>query len=214
MGDKSFMSLIDNFFKNLLMPIDFNVITYVSFGFIGSLFIVIFLLKIIIKGFDKKFTFIYLASSLVVVFCYRYVISILEQPDSGWFLLTAVVFLFLLPLCLFGRKTKKVDSKEFIKFIDQKIAEDKPEDLSQLTERKECFDEEKMEVVDGLNLSHVKNILKRLDYFDLSQSDRRQVREVEMAIFQAERRFDDLEVKEKLNDGLGALLKIMAKYGV
>ena len=63
-------------------------------------------------------------------------------------------------------------------------------------------------------MSHVKNILKRLDYFDLSQADRRQVRELETAIFQAERRFDDDDAKEKLNDGLGALLKIMAKYGV
>lgn len=66
----------------------------------------------------------------------------------------------------------------------------------------------------GLDFSHVKNVLKRLDYFTLSPTDKRQVRELETLMFKAENGEKTDEIKRELNDGLGALLKIMSKYGV
>ena len=66
----------------------------------------------------------------------------------------------------------------------------------------------------NLDFTHVKNVLSRLDYYSLSPSDKRQVKELEVTLAQAETgEFLD-EIKEKLNDGLGSLLKIMAKYGI
>jgi hypothetical protein len=53
-----------------------------------------------------------------------------------------------------------------------------------------------------------------LDYYGLNQSDKRQVKELETAIFEAENYQMTNELKCRINDGLGALLKIMSKYGI
>ena len=64
-----------------------------------------------------------------------------------------------------------------------------------------------------LDFTHVKNVISRLDYCSLSQSDRRQVHELESYIIEAERGAEEKGLKEKINDGLSSLLKIMSKYG-
>ena len=66
----------------------------------------------------------------------------------------------------------------------------------------------------GLDFSHVKKVIERLNYFGLSPSDKRQVKDLESTILSAERGDGGDNVKECINDGLGALLKIMSKYGV
>lgn len=66
----------------------------------------------------------------------------------------------------------------------------------------------------GLDFSHVKNVMSRLDYFSLSQADKRQVKELEVTLAEAENGDFTPQIKERLNDGLGSLLKIMSKYGV
>lgn len=68
-------------------------------------------------------------------------------------------------------------------------------------------------VIYNLDFTHVRNVISRLDYYGLSQNDRRQVHELESYLLSAERGSDDPTVKEKINDGLSALLKIMSKYG-
>ncbi|MBR5899790.1 MAG: hypothetical protein IKZ38_00140 [Clostridia bacterium] len=65
-----------------------------------------------------------------------------------------------------------------------------------------------------LDFSHVKNVISRLDNFNLSLADKKQVKELEIAIKQAEIGVAPTDVRCKINDGLGALLKIMSKYGV
>jgi hypothetical protein len=81
---------------------------------------------------------------------------------------------------------------------------------NQLDDRKSTTDKEQL----GLDFTHVKNVLKRLDYYSLNPTDKRQVRELETLIFKAENGEQSKEIKQELNDGLGALLKIMSKYGV
>lgn len=68
-------------------------------------------------------------------------------------------------------------------------------------------------VIYNLDFTHVRNVISRLDYYGLSQNDRRQVHELESYLLSAERGSDDPTIKEKINDGLSALLKIMSKYG-
>lgn len=65
-----------------------------------------------------------------------------------------------------------------------------------------------------LDFLHVKNVLKRMEYYTLSQNDRRQVKDLESAIVEAERGELTYEIKRRINDGLGALLKLMSKYGI
>lgn len=65
-----------------------------------------------------------------------------------------------------------------------------------------------------IDFSHVKNVINRLEYFPLSQTEKKQVCQLENLIIQYENQEITKDAKSKINDGLGALLKIMAKHGV
>lgn len=64
-----------------------------------------------------------------------------------------------------------------------------------------------------LDIDHIRAVLSRLDYYGLSAADKKIINELNYSLNEAERGNVDLETKEKINDGLGALLKIMSKYG-
>lgn len=64
------------------------------------------------------------------------------------------------------------------------------------------------------DFSHVKNIISRLNDYALSPFDKKQVHELEINLAIAEKSGECKQMKEKINDGLSALLKIMSKYGV
>lgn len=66
----------------------------------------------------------------------------------------------------------------------------------------------------SLDFQHVRSVITRLDAYGLSPSDKKQVRDLETALSLAENGDFTPIIKSKINDGLGALLKIMSKYGV
>ncbi|MBP5467179.1 MAG: hypothetical protein J6Y43_06440, partial [Clostridia bacterium] len=70
------------------------------------------------------------------------------------------------------------------------------------------------ETSENLDFSHVKNVLSRLEPAVLSYSDRRQIYDLETALYAAERGGVSPETRSKINEGLGNLLKIMAKHGI
>ena len=65
-----------------------------------------------------------------------------------------------------------------------------------------------------VDFSHVKNVISRLEYYTLTQLEKRQVEDLKRYVLEAERGNFDRDLKGKINDGLGWLLKIMSKYGV
>lgn len=65
-----------------------------------------------------------------------------------------------------------------------------------------------------LDFSHVKSVLKRMQYYPLTPADKRQVSDLDSAIIGAESIGLNDDAKNRINDGLGALLKIMSKYGI
>ncbi len=65
-----------------------------------------------------------------------------------------------------------------------------------------------------IEFSHVKSVLNKLEYYPLKEQDKKQAKELEDAIFSAEQDGLNMQLKEKINDGLGALLKIMSKYAI
>lgn len=77
-------------------------------------------------------------------------------------------------------------------------------------EQKKTNDEKKSEI----DFSHVKSVLNKLEYYPLKEQDKKQAKELENAILLAEQNGVNLSLKEKINDGLGALLKIMSKYAI
>ena len=99
------------------------------------------------------------------------------------------------------------------KYKEQMLEEKKKATLSQPVERivPDVQIEREQKQVD---FSHVKSVINRLERYNLSQNDQRQVRALENAINNAESGRTDFNTKESVNEGLGALLKIMSKYGV
>ena len=161
----------------------------------------------------------------------------LFASESGAYI--ALIVFFAIPLIGVSLSLKergaviKKEQIDLAKYFDAKAREVKPiKELNELDngydidrEDKEAYkplspsnvqqllnDERQKEY--GLDFSHVKNVLSRLDYFSLSPADKRQVKDLEVTLAQAERGEFTLSLKEKLNDGLGLLLKIMSKYGV
>lgn len=116
--------------------------------------------------------------------------------------------------------------KEFIEYIDGKIAEEENENKNENlsfggdTAPENDFPipeikEKKRSPADfQLDFAHVRNVISRLSYYGLTQNDKRQVAELEFALSEAEKGEFTPEIKSRINDGLGALLKILSKYGV
>lgn len=159
-------------------------------------------------------------------------LHILCANENAYALLTfSVGLIYAVPLLTI--RVKKFCTKQqidFAKFIDKK-AEEKSTELEDCEKGFKAenesfnFDLPKPSAIKILNnnenkqtsdidFSHVKNVIARLEYLSLGANDKRQIKELEANVFAVENGDDTLDTKSKINDGLGALLKIMSKYGV
>lgn len=148
--------------------------------------------------------------------------------------LVALTILIYLPVSFFDERLIVITDKErdFVRAIDKSMEEAKrtEEDFArgnEFLERVEkALEEKKVERLavkrgneetegkEELNFEHVKNVLERLNYFNLSPSDKKTVSELKSLLFLAESSGVTKEFKSKINDGLSSLLKIMSKYSV
>ena len=110
------------------------------------------------------------------------------------------------------------DKRDFVRFLDSKIKSAESGIMKSKSEERTTETITAKERVEskpsGLDFSHVKNVLARLEPALLSYSDRKQIHDLELALYSAERGENGEEIKSKINEGLGNLLKIMAKHGV
>lgn len=100
--------------------------------------------------------------------------------------------------------------------IDEQSEDEMKESLPPLSKVKSFFEEDKkptQKKVSDIDFSHVKKIIARLKEMELSPSDKKQIFELENNINQAEFIEYTPAIKSKINSGLGAVLKIMSKYG-
>ncbi|MBO5928277.1 MAG: hypothetical protein J6Q32_05450 [Clostridia bacterium] len=111
------------------------------------------------------------------------------------------------------KRTLKKEEKELINFIDKEMA--KGLKVERLEEKENLLEKEKQakESV-SIDFSHVKGVIKRLEFYPLSVQEKKQVKELEKEIFLAESQGSKSSNLGNLNDYLTILLKIMAKYGV
>lgn len=65
-----------------------------------------------------------------------------------------------------------------------------------------------------INVSHVKNMMKRLECISLSITEKAQMEQLKLLLFDVENGKNDAETKSAVNDGLNSLLKIMSKYSI
>lgn len=180
------------------------------------------------------FLFIFLSCALFAVFLLALFLSVFK-PGYGvkkrsWFFVFSfgisalsfsffygrgIPFLFLgagallsVPLLTIRKKTTVTEEqRSFIDYVDEEIEK---ELLSSPPEKKRTARETKGKEPD---FAHVKSVIKRLSALSLSQTDKKEVKSLESAIFEAEKNGLDADLKERINDGLGLLLKLMAKYG-
>lgn len=106
---------------------------------------------------------------------------------------------------------------QFVRKIDDQIKAQESVETPPIytsTQILRCVEEKEKERRSQIDFSHVRSIIDRLNEYELSSNDRHAVRELEIALFDAEKRGEGVEIKARLNDGLNSLLKIMAKYGV
>ncbi len=180
----------------------------------------------------SHFIFLFSISLGQISFSYfSYEVTI--YPFIYAFILLSFGVLLFIPTFLLSKKSNKIkvipEQKKFIDFLDKKIELEKSssseksfnmveETISKpplgAVEILKAVEQKSAKNKEEINFSHVKNIIQKLDSINLSNADIRQVKDLKTNVYLAENGGIDRELKEKINDGLGALLKIMAKYGV
>lgn len=121
----------------------------------------------------------------------------------------ALGVLLTVPLILVPVKKPRVkEEKELIELIDGEIKKKDPGDFS------EKPSENRAPACGAVNFSHVRGIIGRTGFYPLTEAEKRSVRELTALIGEAERGEEHPDTESRINDGLGELLKIMAKYGV
>lgn len=136
-------------------------------------------------------------------------------------LLSCFGLILFLPVYFIRVKVPKNDAdnssaREFVRILDDKIKRADDLEKTQVDFTTEVIKAEPQPPVvnDKPDFSHVKNVLQRLELATLSYADRRQIHELELALYEAENGGYSEETRVKINEGLGNLLKIMARHGV
>ena len=62
--------------------------------------------------------------------------------------------------------------------------------------------------------THVKNIIEKISFYNLNGQERKSVNDLKLQVAKVENGDNSPLLKERISEGLGALLKIMAKYNV
>jgi hypothetical protein len=145
------------------------------------------------------------------------------NKNRGFVLILALIFSYFILSPLFFIRVKKhevIEEKNLIKLIDKAVKDtgdmervNKPSKtpLDSIEKVQKAHEEERVSVKNTPDFSHVKNIIERLNAFPLTTMDKKQIKDLENAIILIE---NGQQEDYGINDELGALLKMMAKYGV
>lgn len=187
-------------------------------GFTACLFMSVFKTD---YGLKKRAWFLLIAAACCSVLKARSFIVGGKDFSPLLFFLCAVLALPLYFIRVKPRLDSSQDEKRrnFVRQLDERIrgagAEIKPRVFPERKETEQLVAKpEQNAAADELDFSHVKSVLQRLEPAELTYADRRQIHELELALYAAERGDGSKENKIKINEGLGNLLKIMAKHGV
>ena len=208
MKEKVFL-FYDKFFSGAF------ILESVIISFIGIF--LVFLLNLSLSIFLKNYAFKnkISTSAISLVFCCLLLPSVGGGNVIAFFISVSLVYA-LNSITFFIRVKKKKEQKEDAIKIEKREVFDykfspiieKIREVEKLESVKETSPQPRKEKTD---FSHVKSVIERLENFPLSTSDRKQIKELENAIILIENGTED---DYSINDELGALLKIMAKYGV
>ena len=209
--------------ENLTVALGQDVIFYLSAGLIFCLFIILSALKLF---FGKQIRSIYFIVSGTVIAIESAITLSAGISVLFYAVLSAAVSLLLfIPYVLIPKK-KEIRynaQKEFIRYIDGEIKKEKEKGEETVKRDRQTApavrfkvepERQKTASSPEVDFTHVKNVIDRLSYYDLSPSDKKQIKNLSETVALAENYGYSVELKEKINDGLGMLLKIMSKYKV
>ena len=201
---------------------------FISVAILTLGLIVMIFLTIFKRGYSIKKRLWYIAFSIAVCFFYAGYEALYGKIVFSFFTF-AIGSAYFAIICFIPERAIKITKEQLqlARVFDQKARVSRADTADRLdnfagkvmeekeisvikTEEKKNKEKEEADI----NFSHVKSVINRMDYFALTANDKKQVRDLETAINRAERGEYTKEVKESINDGLGALLKIMAKYGI
>ena len=155
----------------------------------------------------------------------EWALAVLCKHTQKFVLLQIALCIFLLiPIICTKKRVVRtsVKQKELIKLIDQKISEEDVGALKKQTRVKDFCAKMQLNAISNsekdkkntIDFTHVKSVIERLKYIPISLDEKKQVEELEKSVIELENGDGTPLTKSNINDGLGRLLKIMAKYGV
>ena len=191
-------------------------------------FIIVFILTVLCSAIALTKKNYSVKNRLWVIFCFIGVLTIdfwIEQIVIGqikYLILLLGVQFISLSICFFINKSQPKISDEkkslanFLSkcalkenhILDRQIqGEIRSEVIKAKPSAENSFNDE-------IDFSHVKTVLKKLEYYPLKEQDKKSAKELENAIKEAEENGLDQRLKQNINDGLGILLKLMSKYAI
>ncbi|MBQ7236790.1 MAG: hypothetical protein IJX03_06535 [Clostridia bacterium] len=223
------------FIYNLFVALGASGALFIGVIILAVAFITVLGLSLFCRGYSLKkrswFIFLIIGVSIFVL-----AVSLICNNGYGYALIVlSIGVIFSAPIYSIRVKNKTTkEQRDLIRFIDGEIygkcdvkkerdlpfTVDTPDkNVSSINckvrdeEKVPELKTEKSQRVD-LDFTHVKNVISRLSFFELSPTDKKQIKDLETAVYSAENGMLTPEIKNRVNDGLGALLKIMAKHGV
>lgn len=214
------------FIVSEIKSFSFNSIVFLSGGAICILcFIISLVLCMAKRGYTIKKRSVFLLVYLAVLI-FEYAIFYGQAEVVFCYLTLFFVVAFCMPIFYIRvRKKKEIfNSKqlELARIFDNALRVD---NKAKLTLGEKMEDRQENEIIVSSNVkkpmekveqktdfSHVLNIIKRLNAMQLSPYDKKKVIEIQSLILLAKKQPLDKEAKERINSGLGALIKIVAKY--
>ncbi len=209
--------MIYNFLTRVVLCLGGGGVFLTFSAIIFSGFILAFILSLCKVGYGLKNRSWFFCLSLGVLFLEYAFLSISNEKELALLSLALTAFLAI-PIILIPRKAPKINDKQrnLARLIDEQVRcarKQTPVEVQSLKCEKQqplnC-EVERFE----LDFQHVKSVISRLEFYPLSAPDKKIVRDLESAILTAEQGEFSPLIKSRINDGLGALLKIMSKYGV
>lgn len=209
--------------ENVIYGFFVTTLSVLKMDFFTLLFIVVetivciclFVLKFFSKIKNSTFFALIIPITLLISFIYTFTVcSTLSSVKNIIFYCGLYFFWTLFEVVFFIKINKEIrQEKGLDEFIDQEIAKPlsdnfRVEKISvkpQVEEPKSCC---------GVDFTHVKNVLNRLEYLNLSPTEKKQIRNIKETVYFAEKEGAEYLDKRKINDGLSDLLKIMSRYGV
>lgn len=203
------MFYLSNVFGGTDSPLFYRVALFAGDGIMIAAFALALVLALVKENFGLKKRFFYVAV-IGGVFLAETAIFFRDEAFIRYADLSfALGLLLTVPLILVPAKKPRVkEEKELIELIDGEIKKKEPEDFS------EKPSESSAPACGSVNFSHVRGIIGRTGFYPLTEPEKRSVRELTALIGEAERGEVFSDTESRINDGLGELLRIMAKYGV